>query len=154
MAEAGFLVRRDAEHRTILDRGATRRVAGRTPRITNSPGANLSQLAMRVEPEGPSTRMCELNLLTPTNYFLIYQVLKSDTGHSIAKSGTATTGSTRPKSDMGCRPHNGPANAASAPPFGSSSSNYVAIGTCQGITVRIDLFFFSLFNFRFSFGVR
>jgi hypothetical protein len=27
-----------------------RRVAGRTPRITNSPGANLSQLAKRFEP--------------------------------------------------------------------------------------------------------
>ncbi|MEE9170851.1 MAG: hypothetical protein V3U73_13915, partial [bacterium] len=50
-----------------MDREATRRVAGRTPRITNSPGANLSQLARRVEPEGPSTWMCELNLLTPTN---------------------------------------------------------------------------------------
>ncbi len=64
---AGFLARQDAEHRTILDRRATRRVAGRTPRITNSPGANLSQLAKRVEPIGPSTWMCELNLLTPTN---------------------------------------------------------------------------------------
>jgi hypothetical protein len=50
MAEAGLFARQDAELRAILDRRATRRVAGRTPRITNSPGANLSQLAKRFEP--------------------------------------------------------------------------------------------------------
>ena len=46
--------------------------------------------------------------------------------------------------------------APNAPPLRSSSSNYVAIGIrCnEKLTTRIYLFFFSLFNFRFSFGLR
>ena len=105
---------------------------------------------------GPKARAAQprVHLLTPTNYFLIYHVLKYDSGYSIAKSAIATTGSIQPKVGVGCCPHSGPANPVNAPSLRSSSGNCAAIGTCQGIMVRVDLFFFSLFSCRFSFGLR
>jgi hypothetical protein len=50
MAKAGFLARQDAEHRTILDREATRRVARRTPAIKSShPDHSLEKKSLSQE---------------------------------------------------------------------------------------------------------
>ena len=75
MAEAGLLARQDAELRAILDRKATRWVAGRTPRITNSPGANLSQLAKRFEPVRAEHMDVRAKSSHPDHFFLKRQQL-------------------------------------------------------------------------------